>query len=111
MNNNKIAIIDIDNTLWDFATVLYKRLYNKFGSIVPLHSEWHDWSFWKNFCDPETFYYTVKEIHLEQDRFGVYPDAREFLQEIKSMGFQIIITSHRDLETHKQHLNGYIIIN
>jgi len=39
MNNNKIAIIDIDNTLWDFATVLYERLYNKLGNIVPFPSK------------------------------------------------------------------------
>ena len=100
MNNNKIAIIDIDNTLWDFATVLYERLCSRLGSIVPPPSEWHDWSFWKNFCGPETFYKTVREIHLEQDRFGIYPDAREFLQTLKSTGFQIIIASHRDLDTH-----------
>ena len=99
MNNKKIAIIDIDNTLWDFATVLYERLCSRLGSIVPPPSEWHDWSFWKNFCGPETFYKTVREIHLEQDRFGIYPDAREFLQTLKSTGFQIIIASHRDLET------------
>ena len=101
MNNNKIAVIDIDNTLWDFATVLYEKLYNKLGSIVPFPSEWHNWHFWKEFCDAETFYKTVREIHLEQDRFGIYPDAREFLQTLKFMGFQIIIASHRDIKTHE----------
>jgi len=98
LNNNKIAVIDIDNTLWDFATVLYERLCSRLGSIVPPPSEWHNWHFWKEFCDAETFYKTVKEIHLEQDRFGIYPDAGEFLQTLKSTGFQVIIASHRDVK-------------
>lgn len=100
MNNKKIAIIDIDNTLWDFATILYEKLYTKLGSSVPPPSEWHCWSFWKEFCNAETFYKIVREIHLKQDRFGVYPDARDFLKTIKSTGFKIIIASHRDSETH-----------
>jgi len=96
----KIAIIDIDNTLWDFASILYDRLRYQFKNSVPLPSEWHNWKFWEKFCNADTFYKIVREIHFEQDKFSVYPDAKEFLLELRQCGFSIVIASHRDPQTH-----------
>jgi hypothetical protein len=97
----KTAIIDIDNTLWDFASVLYEKLKLHYGNHVPLPSRWYQWDFWKEICPANEFFKIVRDIHYEQDRFGVYPDAREFLTGLKALGFKIIIASHREPHTYQ----------
>lgn len=91
---NKIIIVDIDNTLWDFASVLYEKLRNINPHVLaPEH--WHSWDFWKGYMDAGRFYQVVNEIHLEQNIFGVYPEASDFLKELKKLGYRITIASHR----------------
>jgi hypothetical protein len=99
--NLKTAIIDIDNTLWDFASVLYERLKLHYGNYVPPPSQWDQWDFWKEICPANEFFKIVRDIHYEQNRFGVYPDAREFLTGLKALGFKIIIASHREPDTYQ----------
>jgi len=93
-----LALIDIDNTLWNFADALYERLA-KVNPDVPLPDYWTHWDFWKPYFKPETFYSIVNEIHAEQDRYGVYPDAEEFLENLYVHGYKIIIASHRSQES------------
>jgi hypothetical protein len=91
-------VIDIDNTLWDFAPVLFERL----SSIVPGFpdpSRWHSWGFWKGLIDPEKLYRVIRDVHMEQDIFQPYNEARSFLTRLKERGFYIIIASHREKET------------
>jgi 5'(3')-deoxyribonucleotidase len=91
-------IIDIDNTLWDLAPVLYQRMKEVAPSIPP-PAQWSKWDFWEGFAPEKTLYATIRDIHLHQDEFGVYPDARQFLTSLKEKGFYIIIASHREKGT------------
>lgn len=91
-------IIDIDNTLWDFAPALYARLH-KIHPGFPDPSQWHSWSFWKGLISPERLYRAIRDVHMEQDRFQPYNEARGFLGRLKENGFYIVIASHRERET------------
>jgi hypothetical protein len=91
-------IIDIDNTLWDFAPVLYARLNDAYPGF-PDPSQWHSWSFWKGLISPEKLYRFIRDVHMEQDSFQPYNDARIFLEKLRKKGFYIVIASHREKDT------------
>lgn len=91
-------IIDIDNTLWDLAPILYKKL-SETRPDFPHHSEWHSWTFWNGLISAEALYRTIRDVHLEQDRYEPYSESRLFLERLKKNGFYIVIASHREKET------------
>lgn len=92
------AVVDIDNTLWDFASVLYEKL-KAINPSVPPPSYWTAWDFFKNYVSEFYFYQLIEEIHKKQDEYGVYPEAKKFLDELKDLGFRVIIASHRAKKT------------
>lgn len=94
----KVALIDIDNTLWDFASVLYEEIL-KVNPFIPPPEQWHCWDFWRDYLLPRQFYSIIDKIHLKQDSYGVFSDAREFLEELKILNYKIIIASHRQPES------------
>ncbi len=91
-------IVDIDNTLWDLAPVLYERLLEASPGF-PHHSQWRTWSFWKGLIPAEQLYGIIRDVHMEQDTFEPYGQSRSFLEQLHRKGFQIIIASHREKET------------
>jgi len=102
-------IVDIDNTLWDFATRLWKKVEH-FG--VPRPSEWH-WDFWKGYFTIEQLLDYIDEVHEEQGANTLpFPDAADFLSALKKGGCHITIASHRNPASrdvtekwlHSQHL-------
>jgi hypothetical protein len=99
----KKAVIDIDNTLWHFCEVLYKRLI-KINKTIPSPEYWVEWDFWEDYCSKEEFLKAIKTIHVNQDdeRHLPYPEARDFLSTLKEHGFYIIIASHRSPDTLEQ---------
>lgn len=97
-------IVDIDNTLWDFAPVLFEEL-KSVTSNVPEIEHWTDWDFWRTFVSEKDFFSCINKIHQEQDKYGVYPDAKEFLEFIYESGFRIIIASHREQNSREATLN------
>ncbi len=94
----KKIIVDIDNTLWDFAPVLYVRM-KKINPHVTPPSEWEVFDFWKSYVIPREFYAAIRGIHMDQERFTPYPDAAGFLSSLKELHLHIIIASHRDKGT------------
>ena len=92
-------VIDIDNTLWDLAPVLYERLCAASPGF-PHHSQWHSWSFWKGLIPAERLYRIIRDVHMEQDAFEPYGESRDFLERLRTKGFRIIIASHRERETY-----------
>lgn len=98
------AIVDIDNTLWDFASVLYLSL-KRLNPSVPAPESWTRWDFFKDYVSAEDFYNTIEGIHMRQDEFGAYDDARGFLTNLKKLGFSIIIASHRVKESERPTLS------
>ena len=87
-------IIDIDNTLWNLAPVLYTRMKEASPGLPP-RGQWPTRDHWRRFITREMVLTLLDAIHMEQDRFVPYDDAAGFLSALKSMGFYVIIASHR----------------
>jgi hypothetical protein len=86
-------IVDIDNTLWDFATPLWKKVEH-YG--VPRPSEWL-WDFWKDYFTIGQLHHYIDEVHGEQDANSLpFPEAADFLFALKKGGCHITIASHRN---------------
>ena len=60
---------------------------------------WNKWNFWEGYAPEMTLYKVIRDIHLRQDHFGVYPDAKQFLTSLREKGFYIVIASHREKGT------------
>ena len=101
--NMEKAIIDIDNTLWHFCDVLYKRL-KKINKSIPGPDNWVEWDFWEKYCSKEEFIKAINEIHLKQDnkRYLPYSESRDFLRTLKEHNFYIVVASHRTPESIEQ---------
>jgi FMN phosphatase YigB (HAD superfamily) len=85
-------IVDIDNTLWDFATTLWKKI-EQHG--VPQPADWQ-WDFWKDYFTIEQFLHYIDEVHEEQNASTPpFPEAADFLSTLKKGGCYITIASHR----------------
>ena len=91
-------IVDIDNTLWDLAPVLYEEL-KRFNNELPSPSNWYKWDFWKGYVSERVLYGVLRDIHSKQDIYKPYLDAERFLSFLKEKGFYIIIASHREKGT------------
>lgn len=87
-------IVDIDNTLWDFASVFQQRIKKVVPNIPPIN-EWK-WDFYMEYISLEELARICNEIHLEQDSFTPFPSARYFLDTLIGEGYDVIIASHRD---------------
>lgn len=93
-------VVDIDNTLWDFAPVLWERL-RRINPEVPRPSEWNEWRFWDGYIDRQSLYNAIDEIHIHQGSYSPYPEARSFLTALRENGSYIIIASHRQQEAYE----------
>jgi FMN phosphatase YigB (HAD superfamily) len=94
----KKIIVDIDNTLWDFASVFYERIKKVNPDFVP-PTGWHTFDFWKAYLSPKEFYSIIRDIHMDQEKFPPYPQAESFLLSLKDNGFYVVIASHREKGT------------
>ena len=90
----RAIVVDIDNTLWDLISVFYKQM-KVLNPAIPPPEKWRQWGCWMDYADERDIYGVLRDIHMIQDTFGVYPEAREFLSRLKEKGFYIIIASHR----------------
>jgi hypothetical protein len=99
----KKAVIDIDNTLWNFCDALYGRL-KTLNPFVPSIDDWVHWDFWTNYCSEDDFWTAINRIHLNQDdnSYMPYDEAGEFLETLKNHDFHIVIASHRTAESYSQ---------
>lgn len=86
-------LVDIDNTLWDFASVLFQELSLKHN--IPSLEHWVHWDFWEKYMTGDDFYDVAYRIHQEQEKYSPYPEAEPFLNALKEKGHTIIIASHR----------------
>ena len=99
----KRAIVDIDNTLWQFCDALYEQL-RKINGNFPAPDRWTDWDLWQGYCSEDEFYGAVKDVHFYQDsdRYLPYSEAKDFLSALKGNNYHITIASHRSPEFRKQ---------
>jgi hypothetical protein len=96
----KTAIIDIDNTLWQFCDVFYLEL-KKINADIPAPEQWSQFNFYEGYCSEKDFFDAISAIHFSQDSdlYTPYPEARPFLSSLREQGFDLIIASHRLEET------------
>lgn len=96
----KVAIIDIDNTLWQFCDAFYEEL-RKINGSFPAPDRWTSFDIWKGYCSEEDFLGAINSIHFNQDRedYRPYPESKGFLSALREEGFHIIVASHRLAET------------
>jgi hypothetical protein len=99
----KRAIVDIDNTLWHFCDALYDQL-KKINKTFPAPDNWINWDMWEGFCSIDEFLGAVNAVHLNQhsDNHLPYPEAKDFLINLKESGYHITIASHRSPDYRKQ---------
>lgn len=93
----KKIIVDIDNTLWNLAPVFFEYL-KKYNPEIPVEDLKRGETRLKGYIPRDDLFGVLKEIHMRQDEFEPYPEAREFLASLKENGFYIIIASIRDEE-------------
>lgn len=95
----KTAIVDIDNTLWQFSDAFYGEL-KKVNSAFPPVERWDTWDFFSPFCTEEQFMAAVDAVHSRQDsdEHLPYPEAKGFLGALREQGYRIVIASHRRTE-------------
>ena len=95
MKKNRIQriIVDIDNTLWDFASVFQEKLKEIAPDIPPM-TEW-EWDFYMDYISIEELYSIVNDIHIEQDLFKPFKSSKWFLESLINKGYEITIASHR----------------
>jgi len=88
------AIVDVDNTLFDFATPLYE-MFIKDGIDIPPPSEWNTWDyFYPEFMTSKVAHEYFNAVHSHQLEYEPFEDARAFLENlIKERG--VFIVSHR----------------
>jgi FMN phosphatase YigB (HAD superfamily) len=100
---SKVAVIDIDNTLWQFCDAFYEEL-KKINSTFPSPDRWTSFEVWEGYCAKEDFLNAINAIHFRQDSdtYIPYPEARNFLSTLREMGFHLIVASHRLPETRNQ---------
>ena len=96
---NKTAVIDIDNTLWQFCDAFYEEL-RKINEAFPRVAQWTTGNFFEPFCTEEQFMAAVDAVHRRQDSdaYQPYPEAKGFLRSLKEEGYRVVIASHRKTE-------------
>jgi len=99
VNKMQRIIVDIDNTLWDFASVFQERL-RKIAPAIPPMTEWK-WDFYMDYISLEELYSIINDIHKEQDLFEPFPSAKWFLNSLLDEGYEITIASHRQENSRK----------
>ena len=92
----KRIIVDIDNTLWDFASVFHERLKKIIPEIPPM-DEWA-WDFYRGYMTEKELFRVVNDIHIIQDIFVPFPSAKWFLDTLFKNGYDVVIASHRHEE-------------
>jgi hypothetical protein len=92
----KTAIVDIDNTLWQFCDAFYVELA-ALNRNFPTPDTWTNWDIWEGYCSEKEFYAAINIVHANQDRSSYlpYPEAREFLASLRANNYHITIASHR----------------
>lgn len=93
------AVVDIDNTLWQFCDAFHAEL-KKVNRAFPPVAAWDTWDFFVPYCTDEQFLAAVDAVHRRQDsdEHQPYPAAKGFLRSLKEQGYRIVIASHRRTE-------------
>jgi hypothetical protein len=92
------VIIDVDSTLWDFATTLYYEI-TKEVPVFPTPDKWDKWAFYKGYLTDSKFYEIVDCVHSNQLNYPPFMTAKLMLETIRRRA-DIVIATHRN-QKHK----------
>lgn len=94
MNTKPVVVVDVDNTLFDYAGELHKELC-KVCRDIPAPENWSEWDFYTKYMTKKQFYEAVDRAHARQMDFKPFEDACEFLENL-SKNYKVCIASHRE---------------
>lgn len=95
-HKQKVVIIDVDNTLWQFDDALY-TLLTKDGIFIPHYSEWKEWDFYKKTIDKKVFFSYVDKVHENQHNYAPYKKSRLLSEMLFRHHFVSIISIRKNL--------------
>jgi hypothetical protein len=101
----KRAIVDVDNTLWNFWTPLKELLQQDFPILDTMPEKWDWYTDW-GVTDKE-FYGAVAAIRSQQANYKPFFGAMEFLLSLHGAGLYVTIATHREPEG-RQILNQWL---
>ncbi len=106
----KIVMVDVDSTLWDFGLELSKRMSAKFPEKeIPL--EFDTWNAPLDFFDCQNDAYDLfVDIHKTQHTYGTFKHANFLVRNLRRAGYYILIASNRKPVT-KPFLMEWLEIN
>lgn len=87
-------IVDVDAVLWDFHSVLMRKLNEEYDVPFMLPTRW-DW--YEEFVSKKDFYKTVDEVHAVQIDYRPFPFAPILLRNLSKYNKEVFIASHRKL--------------
>ena len=94
MEQDKLAFVDVDNTLWDFDSELRKRMVEELKLTVP--KEWKDWGDPIDIIgDNQKAFDLFNEMHYDQDLMKPYKAAGLVLKDLRRLGYKILIATNR----------------
>ena len=93
-NGEYRAVIDVDETLWSFSSVLYDTV-TALGMKFPPRNEWVRWNIFWDYATKEEMLPIFEAIHAHQCNFKPYKNARSFLEYMHE-NYYVVIASHRN---------------
>ena len=93
----KLAVIDVDQVLWNLHSPLIQRLNDKYNLRIPDPPQ--TWIFYDEYGISESdFYQEVDAVHVSQWRTPPDWAAGELFKVLKRKGYETIVASHRRSE-------------
>lgn len=89
----KLAIVDVDDTLWDFDEPLLKILHERHGLPVELHRKW-DWYLDYGITERQ-FRRAIEYAHDAMALYPAYDGAKTLFAWLNKSGYEVIVASHK----------------
>lgn len=89
----KLAIVDVDSTLWDFDEPLLKILHERHGLPVELHRAW-DWYLDYGITERQ-FQAAIRYAHEAMALYDPFPGAQELFAYLDSEHYEVMIATHK----------------
>lgn len=101
-----IAVVDVDDTLWDFSSKAYEIAVSE-GYNIPEPKDWHSWGVFSINIPTDKLWELFDRVHEEQNACLPFPEAAAFMHWLHQH-FHIIVATHRK-ELHLEALETWLI--
>ena len=95
----KVAFVDVDNTLWDFEAEMRRRMVEVLGeeNVPEVMTYWEEPEVLMG--SKEAACAIFNEMHATQHHYEPYDSAQQILKDLRRMGYKILIATNRLPET------------